>query len=302
MKHGLELLAVLILIGISGSCVEAHIPNYICPLGATLYQLLEFPFVGLNQTLQNLECLNEYFIYHEDNRSFFLMLYMEVTFEILQSINSGTVFMDNVWMEYYMTSFADMYRQAMFTWEFGDRENLPWAWSIYMENLNDSLIIQSISMGINAHINSDLAFALSKVAPNATEQQHEDSTKVNDVLSTVASDLVSMITNLYSPAFDLLLNITELDPYLDPIVDFSIAEFREIAWERGQILANPHCHYHCQEGLRETIQITSAGLQELILEIIPSPLYDILSACEGSDPLRTFCKFDPWSHCLLPPQ
>jgi len=292
---------LMLTVGNSTPLIEAHKTGYICPLNSTLHDLLVYPFVGLNETLQNLECLNEYFIYQQDKRSFFLMLYMEVTWEVLQAINSGIVFVDNVWMEYYMTSFADMYRQALYTWEFGDKENLPWAWTIYMDNLNDSLIIQSISMGINAHINSDLAFALAKVAPNATEQQHQDSERVNNVLSVVASQLVSMMTNLYSPAFDLLLNITELDPYLDPVVDFGISEFREIAWQRGQILSSDHCEYHCQKGLRELIQITSAAFGELIMDI-PSELYDILSACEGANPLLTFCKFEPWTHCIVRPK
>jgi hypothetical protein len=69
------------------------------------------------------------------------------------------------WMELYTMTFADIYRQHVYDWDFGDQSDVPEAWALSFEHATakDLLILQNIVLGINGHINKDLSNALYQV-------------------------------------------------------------------------------------------------------------------------------------------
>ena len=241
--------------------------------------------------LRNLEEVIESFASQEqvyrqarDRRSVFLTIYLMMSSEMKRRIEAGE-FLDNQWMTRYVVAFANFYVRALAAYERGDLEAVPKAWRIAFDasRSGDSLVLQDLLLGINAHINNDLALALHGVSIDPGRQRrYDDHVAVNTVLGSLMDPAEKRIGEMYAPA---LARLGEAVRPLDRVTaGFSLEVARESAWEAAVSLANARSEF--ERGLvRKGLNLRSAVLARLILVPNVNPtLLDALRRFEqGAD-------------------
>jgi hypothetical protein len=141
----------------------------------TVVDIFWQPFSSLDDAYDRMKCARDVMFVNGDRRAIFLTLYVETTFQVRKAIRETDLFQDKgneynmvnckAWMEYYTYHFADLYRKAVVDWDSGNSGNVPDCWKSSFEHSteDDILIGQHLVLGINAHINRDLAHALFNV-------------------------------------------------------------------------------------------------------------------------------------------
>jgi hypothetical protein len=89
----------------------------------------------------------------------------------------------------------------------GARSQVPNAWlkAFDAAAAGQTLVIQDLLLGMNAHINFDLPFAIEAVgiSPNTTSR-YLDHTRVNDVLGEISNEIVAALGSLYGTSYAAL--------------------------------------------------------------------------------------------------
>jgi len=262
----------------------------ICLQNATLIQLVEKSFTSIDDACNGVYCLNQYYVQHSDRRAEFLSVYVEMVFSIRDDIEEGILFVDKQWMETYLTLFAELFRVATYNWEIGNLELVHPAWQIHFEHAQkgDLLIVQNLWLGVNAHILSDLCYALQMMNISSDQiSQHNDSTNVNIPIMQVYTQMLPPLLDLYAP----VLNVTSFAHEILVFVEDIIAVQRERAWNLALDLL-----YYGGPVLDEYIQITAqtAAILYVNLPEWASPWYEEAKKLEGPNQVDTFCKINPF--------
>jgi hypothetical protein len=170
-----------------------------------------------------------------DRVGFFAALYRQVTVEVRAAIHSRQ-FDDGARMDRFDTLFGNRYFDAYEAWR-RDRSG-PRCWRVTFGLLPDpsTIIVQHLILGVNAHINLDLAIAAADTCPGtAIHELRHDFLLINDILARVVL-AVQKALDADSPYLWLL---DQLDGRTDEtVLDFSIRQAREEAWHNAVILAN----------------------------------------------------------------
>jgi len=202
-------------------------------------------------------------------------------------------------MELYTTTFGDIYRQHVYNWETGNKDLVPEAWATSFEHCanEDLLIIQNIALGINGHINRDLAHAIVivGVTPDMCTK-HQDSTNVNEVLLTIYNLLETPLAGLYASVID----VTHIKGLVDYAVSGIVNVTREGAWIDAVLLSEAPFEF-IDDAIEDVIDATSVGFAETIIYspelILGSEIFSELKAVEGPNPVTTYCKLVPFWGC-----
>jgi hypothetical protein len=213
-----------------------------------LRSVLSVPFTSPEDAAERLSWLLRYFTRNDDGRSVFLAVYTRMTTRVREGIATGH-FHNPEWVSTYLTTFADYYRQAISAWEFGDRSDVPPPWRVAFiaAEHNHTTPLQDALLGINAHINYDLAYALAEVGidPSRSEKR-EDHRRVNAILK----DLVDVVQDVLSDDYDAPIS-RHLDRWLGSVDEraalWSLRETREVAWRRAVSLTD------AQSSLRRSV-------------------------------------------------
>lgn len=164
-------------------------------------ELTEQPFDNLDDVTKRLESLYGLLCEAEDRRGVFLAIYTRMTAAVRAAIQSGR-FNQPAWMRDYTVSFADYYRRAFLAFENGDLEAVPRPWQIAfgMAGDNGGLIAQDAFLGINAHINYDLAYALFDVGIDPDRDRRlSDHLIINEILGQLIDAQQAALADLYAP-------------------------------------------------------------------------------------------------------
>ena len=170
----------------------------------------------------------------ENRLGFFAALYRQVTAAVHQGVETG-VFDDSARMERFTAVFATRYFDALRTWQEGGEPPRCWRIAFEAASRRDRLVLQHIVLGINAHINLDLAVAAAQVNPGESiTELKDDFYRVNDTLERVfplAQDVVSH----FSPVLGVLDTVGGRSD--DHVLNFSITAARDEAWRQAVLLA-----------------------------------------------------------------
>jgi hypothetical protein len=155
---------------------------------------------------------------------------------------------------------------------------------------------------------------------------HRDSKVVDKIITIVSNALAPRLIELYAPSG---LDFTRLNRIFNHMNEAVVERWRESAWKKGTRMAsvdsesgelltgsktcNSRCHRRTKEdierfagerylvpfcvGLFCSKAICSGMVAWGIKSLVPSPLRHILKRAEGDQPLRVFCKFEPWEIC-----
>jgi hypothetical protein len=147
---------------------------------------LELPprFETVTQVAAGLDSLDGQLRAARDLRGLFVMAYIATTGTIKAWIERG-LFRDNAAMSRYVVAFANEYRNALVLDLAGERERIPRAWRQSFEACSErrASIFQCLMLGINAHINRDLPYAVvASCADLSCDSAYDDYRRINQVL------------------------------------------------------------------------------------------------------------------------
>lgn len=171
----------------------------------------------------------------KNRAGYFAALYKRMTVAVQEGIASHA-FEDGNRMEQLDVVFAARYLHAYEA--FGRKETCSDSWQGAFTGCGDRslTVIQQLLLGINTHINLDLAIAAATVAPG--DQIHaleKDFNRINTVIASLFDDVQQCLTEVWWP-MRLLKNV--INKHGDAVLNFSIARARDTAWANAVLLAN----------------------------------------------------------------
>jgi hypothetical protein len=249
-------------------------------------------YTSLDDAIQSLQVLEQLLRAQHDRRAIFVTAYLSITRAITQAVERG-LFQDDAWVTRYALCFANQYRTALLAYELSNLATLPKAWRIAFDTSRNAgaLAIQDLVLGINAHINHDLALALIEVSIEPDRAaRYADHCQVNDVLRAATDPLQDRIAQLYAPILNLLdQSCDRLD---EEIACFSVEKARENAWTAAVALTNARDDVE-RAALRAGLNDRSAVLARLIL----APTFAHPWVIGALQHLETIT---PWTQLVLP--
>ena len=193
--------------------------------------LVSTPFESIADTRDRLERLETLLLEQSDRRAVFLTVYTEMTRETVRAIESGE-FDRPGWMRRYLVRFAEYYRRAFYSYERGALADVPDPWIVAFGTAldGDALVVQDALLGINAHINYDLALALSDVGVDPDRpEKYADHTRIDEILYRLVSVQQELLARQYAPGLERLgERLGKLD---DVVAGSSLETAREYAWQ-----------------------------------------------------------------------
>jgi hypothetical protein len=211
---------------------------------------------------------------------YFASLYRQVTVEIRRAIHAGE-FDDGERMSGFDAHFGNRYFDALDAWRRDRGGPSCWREAFTLVEDDATIIVQHLLLGVNAHINLDLAVAAAQTSPG--EEIHalqRDFLLINDILFRVLAKIQEALGEI-SPLMWLLDRFGGRDD--ERILDFSIRKSRQEAWQNAVLLA-----FQTGAERDETIErldSRAALLARLIAR--PGPLtraaVELISATESSD-------------------
>lgn len=164
----------------------------------------------------------------------FPAIYERITEEVRRGIELGR-FEDGPRMERLDTIFANRYLQAVYDHRAGRPTTRAWRAVFSAERRDDTMSLQHVLLGMNAHINLDLAIATAQTSPGAPiGALQADFMEINTIL-TAMLDGVEDTLGEHSPLLSLLDRLGGRAD--EAVIGFSIKRARHEAWFEAVRLA-----------------------------------------------------------------
>lgn len=213
-------------------------PQRDAPADDHLLDLLATPFDSVDDVLDRLGETEAYLRGRGDRRSVFLTVYTEMTATVRRGIESGT-FESPTWVRAYLVAFAERYRIALCDTERGS-SRVPPAWRLAFRAAASGqlLYLQDALLGVNAHINHDLSYALCDVGIDGDRAaKHRDHDRINDILRQLVDVVQRALIDIYDAegyahADELLASVDET------ITMVGLTEARSLAWRNAVLLTD----------------------------------------------------------------
>jgi hypothetical protein len=172
-----------------------------------------------------------------DRRSIFLNCYKLMTLSMLEALETGE-FQDPGWVGGLLERFAEYYFVASQAYEEG-RAEVPRVWRVAYDAARnpDTMVLQNVLLGINAHINYDLVLTLVDVLEPEKSQldslrrefRYQDHAQVNHAIALTVNSVQDQVLEPQAPILDLV------DKLLGPLDEWTIsrliAGWRDAVWE-----------------------------------------------------------------------
>ncbi|MEF8901752.1 MAG: DUF5995 family protein [Halovenus sp.] len=202
-----------------------------------LLALVEEPYSTVGEARRRLQELLSAFESRNDRRAVFLSIYTEMTDAVAREVQQGR-FADPSWVGGYLVAFANLYREAVHDYEIGDLSSLadPWQLAFQAAERNDSLALQDAMLGVNAHINYDLALAVDEAGVRSDrETKYDDHSRITDVIAAIIDDAQDLLIDDYGA--ENLETVDELLGQLDERFSvLTIDQCRDSAWRTAVAL------------------------------------------------------------------
>ncbi len=205
---------------------------------ADLVAVAQGTFESVEDAAERLRELEDLLRERDDRRAVFLTIYTRMTERIRARIEADG-FGDPAWMRAYTTAFANYYRRAFLAFERGELGAVPDPWRIAFGTATggDALVLQDAFLGINAHINYDLALTLRDVGIDPDRAaKRADHRAVNEVLARLIDAQQRALAEVYADGVaDVDDALGRLDEQLSLL---GLREGREQAWRVAVVLTD----------------------------------------------------------------
>ncbi len=235
-------------------------------------QSIDDVIVALTEIVENCK--------HAKNRSgYFAALYKRMTIAVKEGIANGA-FADGDLMGKLDITFANRYLSAYEAYNKNEECSASWKYA-FDGCINQSLtVIQQLILGINTHINLDLAIASAITAPGESIHKLETGfNRINDVIASLFDDVQQCLEDVWFP-MKFLKRIGKTQQ--TDVLNFSIGTARKTAWANAVALAgmNPNQqHAYIQQMDNMVYQIAQKIIHPgfiagILLRIIRMTEYD----------------------------
>jgi hypothetical protein len=168
-----------------------------------------------------------------DRRGWFTAMYRQTTRAVRDRTAAGA-FDDPERMGRFVERFAARYLEPLRA--HGGRRPVPRCWRIAFDAGRDHLILQHLLLGMNAHVNLDLAVVAAETCPGEEiAALHDDFMGVNDILGALLPK-VRVCIGRFSPLLDVIDRIGGGED--DEVLNFSLRVARKEAWSQALLLAS----------------------------------------------------------------
>jgi hypothetical protein len=177
-----------------------------------------------------------------DRRATFLSCYMMMTRNMLAAIDRRE-FEDSAWVAGLLTRFADYYFVALEAYE-QEPASAPPVWQLAHDATREHrpIALQELLLGINAHINYDLVFALVDVlgpewdalSPDRRDGRYSDHCCVNDVIGRTIDEVQDEVLERNSRLMAIIDDL--LGPVDEALISHLISHWREAVWRNAVCL------------------------------------------------------------------
>ena len=215
MRRATEILTLTVVLLTFARGVASAAPQPVCP--AQRAACVDRLIAEMRQGVDRLGC---------DHGAPFALLYERTTEGISAALRSGA-FSDRPLWNQVTTAFGRYYLDAAAAWRDGHRSRVPGAWRIALTAARDGrvLTLGDVFLGINAHVNRDLAYVYARFGVRS----HEDHLVVNEVLASVQSSVLPELIARYDPTLPAQRSA-------DPALSLDIVAWRERAWRNAKRL------------------------------------------------------------------
>ena len=186
----------------------------------------------IQEVLHQLDTIIDESIANNSRIGLFAYIYRRTTAEIASEIALGN-FEDNQRLEVLDVAFANLYLDAYNAYQNGQPLSAVWAFAF--DHADEPLtILQHIMLGMNAHINLDLAIstAVTMSGKDITSIEN-DFNKVNDILFQITNELQDRLSRVSPLMFFLDWFGSNKD---EEVIDFSMRKAREQSWNSANLL------------------------------------------------------------------
>ena len=165
---------------------------------------------------------------------YFAVLYRHMTLAVQKAILDKK-FQDNERMERLDMIFADRYLQAWHQYRQGQKPTKSWQRAFEAAQKDELIVFQHLLLGVNAHINLDLAIAAAQTCPvPGIIHMKGDFEHINQIIGSLTGDMQNRLGNIFWP-MKFLRNI--LNGSDEAVVEFSISKARAASWVQAVALA-----------------------------------------------------------------
>jgi hypothetical protein len=194
---------------------------------------------SIDQVVDGLKTIVDRSIEEGSRVGYFASLYRQVTLRVQRGIEAGE-FEDGPRMSRFDAAFGNRYFAAFESFHQGARPTRSWHEAFGCCGREDAAIVQHLLLGVNAHINLDLAVAAAEISPDAAalEDLHTDYLHINEILA----DVLHAVQQSLDEVSPLMRVLDELGGSADEqIIDFNIVRARDGAFTsaRALVAADP---------------------------------------------------------------
>lgn len=158
---------------------------------------------------------------------------------MLKAIEVGE-FNDSKWVSALLDRFAEYYFNALTAYELNSPAT-PAVWQLTHRaaGRSETLVLQNLLLGVNAHINYDLVLTLvemlepewRKLAPLQREERYTDHCHVNHVIGQTIDAVQDEVVEDYSPLLDVVDKLMgRIDEWL---ISHLITDWRDEVWDEA---------------------------------------------------------------------
>ncbi len=173
------------------------------------------------------------------DQALFALTYLRVTQTYAWSARQPGYYDDQAWTNHAVAVFAKYYLNAFDNWSANPNSSaVPQAWKIAFDNARDGRVSAAgnFFLGLNAHINHDLALAMEAAGLSGPDGQSEKANydHIDALLNSVTDPLVAEL----SQRLDRSIDDTSLPLSLDKVATGNLMfTWREQAWRNAELLA-----------------------------------------------------------------
>jgi hypothetical protein len=169
-----------------------------------------------------------------DRLGWFAAMYGQVTRAVRAQVTAGR-FDDAERMNRFVAAFADRYLQPLEAHLAGRPVPRSWRVAFDAARRRDTIALQHLLLGINAHVNLDLAVVAAEIGQGGgVDTLHDDFMRVNATLAALMPKVRACIGR-FSPLLDVVDRVGGGDD--DEVLHFSIRVARDEAWRAATALA-----------------------------------------------------------------
>jgi len=192
-------------------------------------------YKNIDEVITSLQSITAYSKQHNLYMGYFAALYTRMTIAVKKGIADG-MFEDAARMELLDICFAERYISA---WQcYSNKEPCTRSWQYAFDSTSNSsnTVLQHLLLGINTHINLDLAIAAATIAPGTKiDALEKDFNSINDIIASLIDDVQECLSQVWFP-MRLLAKISNRKH--EAVLNFSIDKARAAAWSNAVLLAN----------------------------------------------------------------